>query len=102
MTTTELFDLPRWGAGTDPDTRAQHTAIVDQLEALGLRVAVGHFNDRPAAGSQPSKRFIYITDDTPFVGAMYQDPGVAGQPWIPLNVQQQLDDIQPVVMMGAF
>jgi hypothetical protein len=85
MTQTALFELPRWGAGDDPDTRAQHNQIVDKLEALGVRVAVGHFNARPAAGGQPSKRFIYITDDLPFPGAMYQDPGVAGQPWIPLN-----------------
>lgn len=102
MTTTTLLELPRWGAGADPDTRAQHTAIVDKLEALGVRVQVGHFNDRPAAGGQPSKRFIYITDDLPFVGAMYQDPGAAGQPWIPLNTVAQADDNAPLMAMGAF
>jgi hypothetical protein len=99
MGVSALFGMPVWGAGSDPDTRAQHNSLVTQLEALGVRLEVGAFNARPAPGL--SNRRLYITTDLPFVGAMYQDSGPGGgATWIPLNIV--LDDNAPLAVMGAF
>lgn len=101
MGVSTLFGLPVWGAGTDPDTRAQMNNFVAQLEALGVRMQVDVFANRPAPGLSP--RFLFISTDLPFPGAMYQDSGPGGAPsWIPLNLVAQADDLTPLVLMGAF
>lgn len=72
VTTTQRLGLTRWSADTDSPTRAQFTAIVDQLESLAMRENdAGTLATRPAAGI--AKRYYFATD----IGILFRDTGSA-------------------------
>jgi hypothetical protein len=76
VTQTPRVGLNKWGAGTDPYTRAQHNADQDQLELLTAIDVQGTLAARPAAGTRG--RYYFATDN----GILYRDTGVA---WVTLN-----------------
>jgi hypothetical protein len=100
ITSTRRFGLLRWGAGSDPDLRAQHTNTIDKLEALAAQLLEGAFNARPAAGV--GQRFYRCTSTVDgHFGELWADSGPVAAPGSPswTLVNPPVHDTRPLVAM---
>ena len=74
VTQTLRFLLKKYGSGSDPHpTRAEHNAMIDQIENNAAMGAQGITGGRPAAGK--GRRFFWDTT----VGRMFYDDGANWQ-----------------------